>query len=1049
VWGAALGAWDGKLYLVGGTRIVDFPWTPVARVDIFDIASLEWTAGGGQAMPTAASVFGSAQAGQYLYAVGGYSGDLNNNVDQAQRYDMRTDTWEAGPQFASARALGGLAVTSSNLYFLGGDETGGGGYDATDLVEVLDLSTWPGGAWASLGDPLPAVNLHPATTASSAMIGGEIWVVGGLVAGVSIYDEVYYRAAEPGVPFYSADLPREAWNLGNHPGEWAYYTLPVINNGTLSDTYTVTVDSDWSAIYPGSIGPLEPGEIRLLQVQVNIPSSPASADFDTGVLTITSQGDLNAWDTAVLTTSVTDWQEAANVPIRVGFQSKAQCVDDPDGFYILGGTTPSGTIDDIYHYDASTDTWTFITDLPVGGYGKVVTCYKDKLYVAGGVFTDRFDVFDLILGTWSPLHTPPRQFFAAAMGAWDGRLYVAGGSSWEGIGFTPTDQVYVYDIASNMWFGGPSMPVASMAYGTVQAGPYLYVVGGVSGDWNDNLDITLRLNMATEAWETGPAFPSQRAMVALGITAHHLYALGGDINGGDRLDPTGLVEVLDLSQWPEGEWSDIDQPMPWTLEGYDSFCTEAVTGGEIWSIGGAYGRWPTYDVIDNAYYLPAGEPCVSYGVELPEPWQGEGVPGETIEYVLTITNTGVITDYYLLSAPTTWPATSVLGGPGGPVAPGESIQVIVAVDVPADAMAGEQGVTEVTATSMSNPDAQAVTTITTTVLEEYGVDLSPASLEDSGLSGETVAYALTLTNLGNITDTFTLSYTGNLWEVALSVMTATLEAFDSLTVNVDVTIPEGALPGEQDGVTISAVSQAEPEEQDSALITTTAEAVYDLSLLPASQEDSGLPGATVAYTLTLTNLGNITDTFTLSYTGSLWEGGLPVTTTSLGAGEAIEVSVLVTIPLEALADEQDGVTINAVSQTEPAEQGSALITTTAEAVYGLSLEPASQAGSAAPGTAVEYVLTLTNLGNITDTFTLSYTGGLWEVALPVTTTLLGAGESLQVSVFVTIPLEAADGAIDVLTLTATSQGDMETSAQALLTSSAAWYKTYLPLVFNN
>jgi hypothetical protein len=43
------------------------------------------------------------------------------------------------------------------------------------------------------------------------------------------------------------------------------------------------------------------------------------------------------------------------------------------------------------------------------------------------------------------------------MGAWDGKLYVAGGDAWTGV-FEPTNQVDVYDIASNTWGSGPVMP---------------------------------------------------------------------------------------------------------------------------------------------------------------------------------------------------------------------------------------------------------------------------------------------------------------------------------------------------------------------------------------------------------------------------------------------------------------------------------------------------------------------------------------------------------------------------------------------------------------
>ena len=147
IFGAAMGAWDGKLYVVGGTRVGAPYYTPVSRVDVYDIITGEWAAEGGKEMPTAASFFGSVQTGPYLYAVGGASGDYEHNVDQTQRYNMATNEWELGPQFTSARALAPLAASSSHLYVLGGDLNGGTAFDVTDQVEYLDLSSWPSGTW--------------------------------------------------------------------------------------------------------------------------------------------------------------------------------------------------------------------------------------------------------------------------------------------------------------------------------------------------------------------------------------------------------------------------------------------------------------------------------------------------------------------------------------------------------------------------------------------------------------------------------------------------------------------------------------------------------------------------------------------------------------------------------------------------------------------------------------------------------------------------------------------------------------------------------------
>jgi hypothetical protein len=123
--------------------------------------------------------------GRYLYVVGGWGADAPAaNVDATQRYDMETDTWELGPAFTSARADFALAATAQALYAIGGDQNGSDFFEATDLVEHLDLASWPAGEWLDSGDPLPvrysANNAGFCTQALFDEAIAEIWSVGGL-----------------------------------------------------------------------------------------------------------------------------------------------------------------------------------------------------------------------------------------------------------------------------------------------------------------------------------------------------------------------------------------------------------------------------------------------------------------------------------------------------------------------------------------------------------------------------------------------------------------------------------------------------------------------------------------------------------------------------------------------------------------------------------------------------------------------------------------------------------------------------------------------------
>src|SRR6202012_4704916 len=84
---------------------------------------------------------------------------------------------------------------TNKLYALGGDATGGGFFDSTDLVDELDLGSWPSGTWTASPPDLPS----PLRQANSAGFygAGDIWSVGGVneVNGMSLtfLDEVWHR----------------------------------------------------------------------------------------------------------------------------------------------------------------------------------------------------------------------------------------------------------------------------------------------------------------------------------------------------------------------------------------------------------------------------------------------------------------------------------------------------------------------------------------------------------------------------------------------------------------------------------------------------------------------------------------------------------------------------------------------------------------------------------------------------------------------------------------------------------------------------------------
>jgi 6-phosphogluconolactonase len=170
--GAAAGAFNGKIYFVGGGST-----GPTQTVSIYTIATNSWSVG--PVAPTAVQLAGYKQVGQYLYVIGGFTSTVNNSI-ASMRLDMASNTWTNGPPFTPQRGDFGLAAAGTRLIAIGGDTTGGSFANPSAEVNELDTTTWPSGTWVGSPDNLPAVRqANSGGFTSSGRAGGEIWSTGG------------------------------------------------------------------------------------------------------------------------------------------------------------------------------------------------------------------------------------------------------------------------------------------------------------------------------------------------------------------------------------------------------------------------------------------------------------------------------------------------------------------------------------------------------------------------------------------------------------------------------------------------------------------------------------------------------------------------------------------------------------------------------------------------------------------------------------------------------------------------------------------------------
>jgi hypothetical protein len=194
----------------------------------------------------------------------------------------------------------------------------------------------------------------------------------------------------------------------------------------------------------------------------------------------------------------------------------------------------------------------------------------------------------------------------------------------------------------------------------------------------------------------------------------------------------------------------------------------------------------------------------------------------------------------------------------------------------------------------------------------------------------TASHTVTVTNTGTMNDVFDLSLIGYNWTTSHDIpATIALDAGESASFTVEVTVPTAALAGESDTAVFVATSQGDPLQWASADLTTIAATVYDFSLMAVETELSGEVGTAVIYTLSLTNLGNSSVTFDIGLAGSSWTTGVDPTTIVLAPADVGELVVTVMIPAEAAPGSSDSVEVTAALQDDPAQSAAITLTTTA------------------------------------------------------------------------------------------------------------------------
>ena len=198
------------------------------------------------------------------------------------------------------------------------------------------------------------------------------------------------------------------------------------------------------------------------------------------------------------------WSRGADIPLPTDDAVSGLWRDSL--IFLVSGWHDTGNVADVQLYDPANDRWRAATPVPgppvFGHSGAVVgdlilyvdgvgiRSGKPRFVLEAGAWAGDIDPADPTSIRWRRLGAHPGPpVYRGAGAAWNGRLFVAGGSdnpyNYNGVGYDgrlsePLAQLLSFDPARGAWATLPGPPVASMDHRQMAvAGGYVFLVGGM------------------------------------------------------------------------------------------------------------------------------------------------------------------------------------------------------------------------------------------------------------------------------------------------------------------------------------------------------------------------------------------------------------------------------------------------------------------------------------------------------------------------------------------------------------------------------------------
>nr|WP_260986720.1 SBBP repeat-containing protein [Paenibacillus terrae] len=396
-------------------------------------------------------------------------------------------------------------------------------------------------------------------------------------------------------------------------------------------------------------------------------------------------------------------------------------------------------------------------------------------------------------------------------------------------------------------------------------------------------------------------------------------------------------------------------------------------------------------------------------------------PGETITYTLTVTNllvgqqTNVVLSDALLGLSETVPI----------LLPGETITRTVTFTVPLDAPAGSVITNAFTVSSDQTPPQETTAEVVIRAFPVPSLVIHKLPDRNTAFPGETITYTLTVTNLLSIPQTNVILADPLL---GLSETVPVLLPGETITRTAAFPVPPDTPAGSVITNTFTVSSDQSPP-----LVTTVEVAVQALPgpglvIQKLPDRNGVVPGETITYTLTVTNLLAVPQTNVVLTDALL---GLSETVPVLLPGETITRTALFPVPLDTPIGSTLTNTFTASSDQTPVLETTAEVIVQAAPGPGLVIHKLPDRNAVFPGETITYTLTVTNLLAVPQTNVVLADALL---GLSETVAVLLAGETITRTATFTVPVGTLIGSTLINTFTVSSDQTpaIETTANVVV-----------------